>query len=132
MSYCRFSSMDFMCDIYAYESDYGYIIHVAGNRVVGDIPKVPNILSTPIDEYQIAYRDQLDFLDTAERELIDHPAAGEMYSFDTLEEFRDKLVELRAEGFLFPNSVFDMIEHEMRERDSEQSVAYIHEDHNGV
>ena len=36
MSYCRWSSMDFKCDLYVYESSDGIVIHVAGSR--RDIP----------------------------------------------------------------------------------------------
>ena len=32
MSYCRFSSDGFQCDVYVYQSDEGYITHVAANR----------------------------------------------------------------------------------------------------
>lgn len=117
MSYCRFSSMDFTCDIYAYESNEGYVIHVAANRVVGDIPKTPNIFTTPIEEYQKLYKAQLDFLETAEREYIDHPAAQQTFVLDTLEAFGDKLLELKKEGFIFPEHVFVQIENEILERD---------------
>ena len=34
MSYCRFSSDGFQCDVYCYGSMGGYTIHVAGRRQV--------------------------------------------------------------------------------------------------
>lgn len=43
MSYCRFSCMNFMCDVYVYEDCYGgWTTHVAGSRcIIPPIPKVP-------------------------------------------------------------------------------------------
>lgn len=43
MSYCRFSSMNFMCDVYVYEDCYGgWTTHVAGNRCIfPPIPRLP-------------------------------------------------------------------------------------------
>lgn len=40
MSYCRWSSMDFKCDLYIYEAEDGIAIHVASNRVIGDVPAI--------------------------------------------------------------------------------------------
>src|ERR1044071_191187 len=42
MSYCRFSSLNWSCDVYAYaDVAGGYTIHVARSRRVGDIPADP-------------------------------------------------------------------------------------------
>ena len=41
MSYCRWSSDDFRCDLYIYESAAGFVIHVAANRVEWDPPTSP-------------------------------------------------------------------------------------------
>lgn len=32
MSYCRWSSDDYQCDIYAYEAEDGFVVHVASSR----------------------------------------------------------------------------------------------------
>ena len=43
MSYCRFSSMNMMCDVYAYQDCYGgWTTHVASARPV--IPPIPSFL----------------------------------------------------------------------------------------
>lgn len=34
MSYCRWSSDNWKCDLYCYEDANGYITHVADNRIV--------------------------------------------------------------------------------------------------
>lgn len=42
MSYCRFSSMNWMCDVYVYEHcDGGWTTHVAGRRRA--IPPIPSL-----------------------------------------------------------------------------------------
>ena len=42
MSYCRFSSMNWMCDVYVYEDcSGGWTTHVASNRAI--FPPVPEI-----------------------------------------------------------------------------------------
>lgn len=43
MSYCRFSSMNWRCDVYVYQDTYGgFVTHVAGCRRV--IPPIPDIM----------------------------------------------------------------------------------------
>ena len=41
MSYCRWSSMDYDCDLYIYESESGFEIHVARRRPDIDRSKLP-------------------------------------------------------------------------------------------
>lgn len=42
MSYCRWSSMNWMCDVYCYEDIYdSFVTHVAGRRKI--IPPIPDI-----------------------------------------------------------------------------------------
>ena len=117
MSYCRWSSDDFGCDIYAYQSEFGYEIHVATNRVQGDIPKI--VLPTDFeDKEQLqkcvdAHKAQMKFLETCERREIGLPEDGESFMVETLEEFRDKLLQLRQMGYNFPDYVFERIEEEL-------------------
>jgi len=123
MSYCRWSSMDFGCDIYAFEHVGGWWqIYVAGNRVVGDIPKTPAVPPPGATEaeklaWATAYvetsRMQSQFLKTAEREDITLPHAGEAFQCPTIEDFRAKMLELRELGYVFPDAVFDEIDEEL-------------------
>mgnify|MGYP000935111319 FL=1 len=47
MSYCRFSSDNFRCDVYVYEDCYGgWTTHVAGRRHL--FPVLPSISGTPV------------------------------------------------------------------------------------
>lgn len=126
MSYCRWSSQDFSCDVYAYEHVAGgWTIHLAGNRVVGDIPPVPAFppqgcsqdeVAAWAKEYATASAVRHSFLMGAERVDIDLPHAGESFDCQSLEEFRAKMLELREIGYRFPDSVFDQIDEEMREQ----------------
>lgn len=113
MSYCRFSCMDFACDLYAYEGPGEYVIHVANRRVAGDIPSTPCIMSTSPEEYVKAHRAQMDFLETARRDLIDLPHAGESFYEPDAEAFHARLVELRGLGYRFPAYVLDTVQAEI-------------------
>lgn len=122
MSYCRWSSNNYGCDIYAYESANGYEVHVASNRVVGDIPKTNIRLlmdggEAEQKEYVAQSKAQSEFLETATRKKIGLSCDGESYTLTTLEEFRDKLIELRKEGYIFPDYVFEDIRFEIEHRD---------------
>lgn len=116
MSYCRWSSDDFACDIYAYEADNGFTIHIAGNRILGDVPKM-----LPIDheDWLSAYRAQHEFLATAQRETITLPHAGETFVCDDLEDFKARLLMLREIGYNFPDYVLDEIDAEMKDEASQ-------------
>ena len=106
MSFCRFSSADWSCDLYCYESCMGGITtHVAGNRVVGKVPKVPIITRTSPDRWLAAHKKQMAFLDTAKHKTIGLPLDGQTFNDPTYEKFLDRLFELREMGYNFPDYV---------------------------
>ena len=113
MSYCRWSSNDWQCDIYAYEDVMGgYTIHVASNRIVGDIPKADHIKDIRL--WIEAHKKQMDWLDKNDkREKIGLPYDGESFSEPTLEDFKNRLLELRNIGYKFPDYVLETIDEEM-------------------
>jgi len=115
MSYCRWSSDNFKCDIYAYESDAGFEIHVANRRVVGDVPPLANILEVPIEEFMESYRAQHIFLDSAERVQIGLEYDGQSFTCPTLADFLEKMQELRDKGYNFPDYVLEEIREELAE-----------------
>jgi len=125
MSYCRWSSNNWACDLYCYDSggkdEGGYTTHVAGNRVAGEIPQVPDFPltrdpdSADWKEWHDAYEAQHKFLKDCQREFIDLPHAGETFQDNTLEEFRARLLELRKIGYRFPDRVLEQIEREINE-----------------
>jgi len=120
MSYCRFSSDDFSCDVYVYEGGSGFVTHVAGNRVIGDIPKVPQIGSCPNEEFMAAHRAQMAYLGTAEREDINLPHAGESMSHDTADDCADNLESLRAIGYNVPQSAIDRLREDAKAIEREE------------
>lgn len=116
MSYCRWSSDDFKCDLYCYESDRGYTTHVAGNRVVGDVPHLDWTILTAdsgAQEFADQYKKQMDWLETAKREPIGLPHAGESFYDPDLESFLATVTMLRDEGYHVPTHVLDTIREEI-------------------
>lgn len=118
MSYCRWSSDNWRCDLYCYEDcGGGWTTHVAGNRLVGEIPeaRMPRPGATDADwqTYGEAHSAQMKWLDTATREPIGLPHDGESFNDSTLAEFKDRLLSLRAIGYRFPDYVLDEVEQEL-------------------
>lgn len=108
MSYCRWSSDNWRCDLYCYGGDGGHVTHVAGNRVVGDIPQEPS-LAALVDgslsdaDFTKQHKVVMDFLQNAKRKPIGLPYDGQTFVDATDEEFHDRLLMLRAAGYHFPD-----------------------------
>lgn len=117
MSYCRWSSMDFSCDIYAYVAADGYTIHVATGRLMGPMPEYPLARFMALQMNIAEYRRRDDkwrlAFDTTVSVPIGLPADGMTFVLPSLELFRDKLLELREMGYLFPDEVLKVIDLEM-------------------
>ena len=130
MSYCRFSSSDWWSDIYAYESSSGFVVHVAGNRIVGDVPKCAHLFHPDtISEYTEAHDKQQEFLSSADREDIDLEHAGESFDFSTAAEAADFLCVLKDTGFRVPEYAIKAL----REESDEFSVELMgHPDSNNM
>jgi hypothetical protein len=113
MSYCRFSSDNCASDVYAYESVLGgFQIHVAGRRVVGEVPKLPPFSKEKIDEYMAAREVQGAFLDACAYEDIMLPHAGESFVEPTAATCADRLLLLRALGYHVPQHAIDALREE--------------------
>ncbi|TBB44179.1 hypothetical protein ELH49_09085 [Rhizobium ruizarguesonis] len=120
MSYCRWSSDNFKCDVYAYEdATGGYKTHVASNRILGDCPPGPDYSTIDEDgwaEHAVeAEKARSAFLADCGREPIDHVYAGRSFSDDDLASFLSRMEHLKAEGFYVPDCVFDAIREEISE-----------------
>ena len=120
MSYCRFSTDAFRCDVYAYADDKGWAIHVAGRKrdVPADWREPLNDLLDPsrdakesLAEYHRFY-EQMDRLPWIP---LDVPSAGKTFHELSLPAFRARMLALRAEGLRFPDSVLEEIEEEEAE-----------------
>lgn len=116
MSYCRFSSDNWRSDIYCFEHYEGYFAtYVAANRVVGDIPEVPCIDGTPVEEWVAANRAQMEWLETCQREAIGLPHDGEAFQDPDLPSFLARLEHLKAVGYHLPDWVLDNVRAEIAE-----------------
>ncbi|MDP9203477.1 MAG: hypothetical protein M3P26_16340 [Gemmatimonadota bacterium] len=116
MSYCRWSSDNWRCDLYCYQDiSLGYTTHVAGNRVVGDIPQEPDwaLLVIDLPRFGREHAAVMAFLDTAERRPIGLPHDGATFHDPDLASFLSRVTELRKIGYNVPDYVFDEIREEM-------------------
>lgn len=114
MALCRWSSMDFKCDVYLYEHVGGYwALHVAGMRIITPLPPVPHILQSTTEEFMAAYNARQRALETCKRERINHQFAGETFELPDIPAVIEKLELLRAEGFHFPDDVIPLLREEL-------------------
>lgn len=114
MSYCRFSSNNWDCDVYCYEDvDGGYTTHVAGNKVVGEIPKVPIFGTISNEEWMKAYEKQSEFIMNCQRKPIGLLHDGESFNDPGLQSFLDRLLYLQKLGYTVPDYVVKTIQYEL-------------------
>ena len=117
MSYCRWSSLNYQCDIYAYESEDGYYIHIARLRKMGPQRYLPwqewidKEIST--EEFFDIYEKFNKELDNSPNVEIGLPFDGETIRCQDEEDFYDTMAKLKEVGYYFPDNVLDMIAEEM-------------------
>lgn len=118
MSYCRWSSDNWQSDIYAYESVDGYFaIHVAGQKRVGDIPELPNILTVSAEEFIEAYTRQDEALERAQLVPIGLPYDGQTFKELTIEAAIARMKFLQQEGYHVPDwAIVTLVEEEANEQ----------------
>lgn len=118
MSYCRWSSDNFNCDLYCYEDiNGGWTTHVAGSRYVGDIPKID--YEAPPEVWTQQFRAQHEFLRVTTMEPIGLPYDGQTFNDPTLDEFRLRIVMLKEAGYIVPDHVLEQIDEEIAEEAKE-------------
>ena len=119
MSYCRWSSDDFKCDLYCYASSEGYTTHIANNRVIGEVPHIDweSFLDKRVSAKEFAdqYQAQMQFMETCQREQIGLPEDGKSYDDPDLESFLDRILYLRKLGYRVPDHVINDIREEIRD-----------------
>lgn len=108
MSYCRFSSNDYACDVYVYaDSVGGYMTHVAASRYRFDEPLPPRV---PF-EHEVEWVARMVLVqkraETAPRDPIKLPHAGATFTDPTPAALLTRLEELAALGYRIPSYVFD-------------------------
>ena len=129
MSYCRWSTDNFTCDLNAYEDRDGYVIEVASNRHIGDCPIVDwegfLLRDTRVDRVEMAAQQdaRAAFLASCAREPINLPHAGETIRVgNDLDAFEAQFRALRELGYRFPDDVFDDIDYERRVNSADHSA----------
>ena len=124
MSYCRWSTNDFQCDLYCYEDvGGGWTTHVACKRLL--LPdNVPPPVAPPKDdspaeherwanEWLARHAAMRPIIDAAKRVPIGLPYDGESFNDPDLKSFLDRLLHLREVGYVFPDYVLDRVREEM-------------------
>lgn len=135
MSYCRWSSDDYQCDVYVWADVAGtWRTEVAGRRRIFTVPMPPEV-TLPVGEAQSPERHAWAEA-TAERmvtvsRLVDDeslfawlelpdPEGGHSYEHDTPGECADNLVRLRAAGYNVPQYAIDsLLEEQTSDADPE-------------
>lgn len=123
MSYCRFSSDDFQCDVYAYEDvSGGWTVHVASRRV--DLTGVELPAKVPFDSNHvdawIARHEEVSTIldDLRERDkwidLTNNEHAGKSYSLSTPGEAAELLTEIKSSGLNVPDYAIEVLREEQR------------------
>lgn len=122
ISYCRWSTDDFQCDLYVYEDVGGYwSINVAGRRLVwheGFLPEPVNVSADPtgfferMSEVMDLMRHDGEDCEAYHREDIDLPHAGAHFAEATPGDAADRLEELRDLGYRFPEQVITELRQE--------------------
>ena len=121
MSYCRWSSDDFQCDVYVYaDVRGGWTTHVANRRVAYAEPLPPPVRAVPgdrdsVDAWLERHRLVTAMRDAAELVPIGLPHDGDNFTDDTPGECADRLESLRALGYNVPQYAIDTLREEAEE-----------------
>lgn len=110
MSYCRFSSDDFQCDVYCYESSSGgFDIFVASNRVTFTEPTPPPVDLDDIKAYLHRHNLVTEMVRQAERSPIGLAHDGAFFNEPTAVEAAKRLEWLRDIGYTVPQYAIDAL-----------------------
>lgn len=117
MSYCRFSSDNWTSDVYVYESDSGFVIHVAGSRYITDIPKVPPMPHKGTDkewaDWFKLHNAQMEVISNAETKDIGGVYDSKTFIMDDQLGTIEKLKDIKEHGYNVPDFVFDSLQEEI-------------------
>jgi hypothetical protein len=112
MAYCRWSTEDFECEVYAYQDIAGgFTIHLASNRRLGSGTPPPSACDLTTEEFLTA----LDKWTTTNFAPLELPQAGDTIRVATLGEFLAQMQQLRKIGYQFPDYVLEDIQAEIDE-----------------
>jgi hypothetical protein len=114
MSYCRWSSDGFQCDVYVYESADGWITHVAAKRRAARAPELDWSTPERWAETHAAYRAFMD-------DEINHPSLpiglsedGQTFCDASPAACAAQLLRLKALGYQVPQDAIEALLDEAR------------------
>ena len=126
MSYCRWSSDDFACDVYCYEDvSGGYTTHVAGNKAIIDRSTLPDCPEMPprgsdeatvkawAEKYVVRHKALMALMENAKRKPIGLSHDGESFNDPDLESFLERLLALKTIGYNVPDWVIESVREEI-------------------
>lgn len=126
MSYCRWSTDDYRCDLYVYEGGDGWHCHVAGGRrdwepLFDEVRMVRDWAEGRVStsDYCFARGAYHAAMSTVPWTYHDEPSTGWDFVTQTPGEMAARMRRLRGEGFSFPDHVLEALEDEQRELLSE-------------
>ena len=113
MAYCRWSSDDYQCDIYAYESDCGgFSIRVANYRFQFSEPLPPAVDMSDTQAFVERHNKVLEMLHKARRTQINLSRDGQSFDVTTSTEAVKLLESLRDEGYRVPDYAIQALREE--------------------
>jgi hypothetical protein len=114
MSYCRWSSDGFQCDVYVYESDAGWITHVAAKRRAARAPELD--WSTP-ERWTQTQAAQRAFLDDPNNPSLPIGLSedGQTFCDASPAGCAAQLLRLKALGYQVPQDAIDALLDESRQ-----------------
>jgi hypothetical protein len=111
MSYCRFSSNDYQCDVYVFASANGYTTHVAASRVVFARPLPPPVVFSEanIDAWVGREFEVNSIVEISGRKPLTLPLAGRSFDDESASVCADRLEKLRSLGYRVPQHAIDSL-----------------------
>lgn len=123
MSYCRWSSDNFNCDLYCYESDFGFETHLASGRrrvwfrlLCWLTDKRMTVVPKSAEREKVVWRNNRRLTTWMLHRLpwwvtnkkINHRLAGESFTDNTEEAMFERIRMLYCEGFNMPKRLMHM------------------------
>lgn len=121
MSYCRFSSDDYQCDVYCYADVHGgYTTHVASNRPVIDaaFPQPVPFDNHNVEAWVTRQLAVTAWVGGAHRGKIGLPHDGETFNDPDAASAADRLQMLKEAGYNVPQHAIDSLRIEAAEEAS--------------
>ena len=119
MSYCRWSTENFKCDLYCYaDCNGGYTTHVAGSKIISELPEEPSlklVVENKCDEYLRLHKVWQAAFDVAERAPIGLPHDGESFNDPDLQSFYERIEYLMGLGYYAPKWLLEDIAEEINQ-----------------